>query len=56
LGDAIPEALYAAVAEVLAYVYQMRIFKKDGGLQPRQPDVLEVPDELDPHALAGASA
>ena len=56
LGDAIPEALYAAVAEVLAYVYQMRIFKKEGGLQPRQPDVLEVPDELDPHALAGASA
>lgn len=56
LGDAIPEALYAAVAEVLAYVYQMRIFKKDGGLQPRQPDVLEVPDELDPHALAGVSA
>lgn len=55
LGDAIPEALYAAVAEVLAYVYQMRIFKKEGGLQPRQPDVLEVPDELDPHALAGAS-
>jgi len=56
LGDAIPEALYAAVAEVLAYVYQMRIFNKDGGLQPRQPDVLEVPDELDPHTLAGASA
>lgn len=56
LGDAIPEALYAAVAEVLAYVYQMRIFNKDGGLQPRQPEVLEVPDELDPHALAGASA
>ncbi len=56
LGDAIPEALYAAVAEVLAYVYQMRIFKKEGGLQPRQPEVLEVPDELDPHALAGASA
>ena len=56
LGDAIPEALYAAVAEVLAYVYQMRIFNKDGGLQPRQPEVLEVPDELDPHALAGVSA
>jgi flagellar biosynthetic protein FlhB len=56
LGDAIPEALYAAVAEVLAYVYQMRIFKKEGGLQPLQPDVLEVPDELDPHALAGSSA
>jgi flagellar biosynthetic protein FlhB len=59
LGDAIPEALYAAVAEVLAYIYQMRIYKKEGGLQPERPDVLEVPDELDPHsemALAGATA
>ena len=59
LGDAIPEALYAAVAEVLAYIYQMRTFRKDGGLQPTQPKVLDVPDELDPHNelnLAGAGA
>ncbi|MDP2246544.1 MAG: flagellar biosynthesis protein FlhB, partial [Nitrosomonadales bacterium] len=58
LGDAIPEALYAAVAEVLAYIYQMRTFKKEGGLQPNQPSVLDVPDELDPHnelTLAGAA-
>lgn len=59
LGDAIPEALYAAVAEVLAYIYQMRTFRKEGGLQPTQPNVLDVPDELDPHnelTLAGAGA
>lgn len=59
LGDAIPEALYAAVAEVLAYIYQMRTFRKEGGLQPTQPKVLDVPDELDPHNelnLAGAGA
>ncbi|CAG0999034.1 Flagellar biosynthetic protein FlhB [Methylophilaceae bacterium] len=53
LGDAIPEALYAAVAEVLAYIYQMRVFNKDGGLRPVQPAALEVPDALDPHSEAG---
>lgn len=55
LGDAIPEALYAAVAEVLAYVYQMRMFRKDGGYEPRQPEALDIPDALDPHMAAGAS-
>ena len=31
LGQAIPEALYTAVAEVLAYVYQLRRYKQVGG-------------------------
>lgn len=59
LGDAIPEALYSAVAEVLAYVYQMHTFKQHGGLRPEQPDAVDVPDALDPHHeanLAGAGA
>lgn len=51
LGDEIPEALYAAVAEVLAYVFQMRIFKRNGGYQPQLPQALPVPEELDPHSL-----
>lgn len=51
LGSEIPEALYSAVAEVLAYVFQMRFFKKDGGLRPEVPKTLPVPDELDPHSL-----
>ncbi len=51
LGNEIPEALYAAVAEVLAYVFQMRIFKKDGGFRPDVPKALAVPEELDPHSL-----
>jgi flagellar biosynthetic protein FlhB len=51
LGKEIPEALYSAVAEVLAYVFQMRIFKKEGGFRPEVPSALPVPDALDPHSL-----
>ena len=48
IGDEIPEALYAAVAEVLAYVYQLRAFSKGGGKYPDRPTKLDVPAELDP--------
>ncbi|MBU0622681.1 MAG: flagellar type III secretion system protein FlhB [Gammaproteobacteria bacterium] len=48
LGDAIPEALYTAVAEVLAYVYQLRRYKTVGGAYPQEPAELPVPKELDP--------
>jgi flagellar biosynthetic protein FlhB len=49
LGEAIPEALYSAVAEVLAYIYQLRIFSKQGGVRPQMPVALDVPEALDPH-------
>jgi len=48
IGDAIPEALYTAVAEVLAYIYQLRRYRKEGGVQPDEPHDLLVPPELDP--------
>lgn len=48
LGDAIPEALYTAVAEVLAYVYQLKRYQKQGGARPIEPDSLPVPAALDP--------
>jgi flagellar biosynthetic protein FlhB len=48
IGDEIPEALYAAVAEVLAYVFQLRLFSKRGGNRPDVPKKLDVPPELDP--------
>ena len=48
LGQAIPEALYTAVAEVLAYVYQLRRYKQVGGAYPQEPHELPVPQELDP--------
>ncbi|WP_426211652.1 flagellar biosynthesis protein FlhB [Massilia sp. TWP1-3-3] len=48
IGDEIPEALYAAVAEVLAYVFQLRAYKQGGAAHPERPTRLAVPDELDP--------
>jgi flagellar biosynthetic protein FlhB len=48
IGDEIPEALYAAVAEVLAYVFQLRSYSKHGGKHPDRPTKLAVPPELDP--------
>jgi flagellar biosynthetic protein FlhB len=48
LGDEIPEALYIAVAEVLAYVFQLRAYSKNGGSRPQKPGDIDVPPELDP--------
>jgi len=48
IGEAIPEALYNAVAEVLAYVYQLRRYKQVGGAHPQEPHELQVPKDLDP--------
>jgi flagellar biosynthetic protein FlhB len=48
LGEEIPAALYTAVAEVLAYVYQLRSYEVGGGVQPQPPRSLPVPPDLDP--------
>ncbi len=48
LGDEIPAKLYAAVAEVLAYVFQLRHYQQAGGVYPDIPSALPVPPELDP--------
>lgn len=50
LGEAIPEALYNAVAEVLAYVYQLRLYRKGIVEKPNEPRDLPVPPQLDPGA------
>ncbi|MDO8812168.1 MAG: flagellar biosynthesis protein FlhB [Gallionella sp.] len=55
LGESIPEALYTAVAEVLAYVYQLRRYEKLGGARPQEPANLAVPIELDPAAALTAA-
>lgn len=55
LGDEIPEALYAAVAEVLAYVFQLRSYRERGGIRPEEPRELEVPAELDPNNQVGVA-
>ena len=53
LDAEIPQGLYAAVAQVLAYVYQVRAWRAQGGRAPEPPTNLPVPDGLDP-AAAGA--
>lgn len=52
LGKEIPAALYTAVAEVLAYVYQLSRYRVQGGDAPEAPSAIPVPPELDP-ALGG---
>ena len=47
IDDEIPETLYSAVAEVLAYVFQVRNYKA-GGRYPDRPTKLAVPPEMDP--------
>ena len=48
LEDEIPEALYTAVAEVLAYVFQLRRFHEEGGRMPELPAQIAVPAGFDP--------
>jgi len=48
LGQEIPSRLYAAAAQVLAYVYQLKLYEANGGLAPVYPDTIEVPADLDP--------
>jgi flagellar biosynthetic protein FlhB len=57
IDDEIPEALYSAVAEVLAYVYQLRAYTKGSTDQyPDRPKKLAVPPELDPFNPASQQA
>ncbi len=48
IGHEIPEKLYNAVAEVLAYVFQLKRSRNYGGAVPVAPTDLPVPSELDP--------
>ncbi len=57
LDREIPAALFAAVAQVLAWVFQLRASKSGRGLPPGELPPLPVPPELDPQnqaALPGA--
>lgn len=45
----IPSALYTAVAQVLAYVYQLKAAMRGKGAMPRVAPSPEVPKEFDPH-------
>jgi flagellar biosynthetic protein FlhB len=45
----IPAGLYTAVAQVLAYVYQLKASLRGEGAAPGAMPVPQVPSELDPH-------
>jgi len=49
INDQIPAQLYTAVAEVLAYVYQLKSFREHGGRAPRPLPEIQVPAGLDPN-------
>ena len=53
LDQEVPSALYAAVAEVLAYVYQLSNWRQVGGNYPLPPREISVPAELVPEAVDG---
>jgi flagellar biosynthetic protein FlhB len=48
LGDEIPATLYTAVAQILAYVFQLRTWRQSGGDKPMIPDYVGVPAGMDP--------
>jgi flagellar biosynthesis protein FlhB len=46
IGQEIPAGLYVAVAQLLAYVYQLRMVRVSGRTAPELPQQLPIPDEL----------
>jgi len=49
LDEEIPPTLYNAVAQILAYVFQLRMSKDSGDAAPDFPELLELPKGLDPY-------
>jgi len=45
VGEPIPEGLYVAVAQVLAYIFQLRTYRKGQNARPDKPH-FPVPDDL----------
>jgi flagellar biosynthetic protein FlhB len=56
LNREIPGPLYGAVAEVLAWVYQLKRFRAEGGAVPMAPTGLDVPPEMDKGAVSDEEA
>lgn len=46
LQEPIPAGLYMAVAQLLAYVFQLRVYYREGGAQPTAPTDYPVPEDL----------
>ncbi|MFM0338744.1 flagellar biosynthesis protein FlhB [Paraburkholderia fungorum] len=56
LNREIPGPLYGAVAEVLAWVYQLRRFRTEGGEAPVAPTDFDVPADLDKGGVSDEEA
>ncbi len=52
----IPVELYGVVAQVLAWVFQLRRHLQGEGARPEQPQALDVPMALDPLAAVSPNA
>lgn len=48
IGSEIPGTLYSAVAQVLAYVFQLQRYSRGSGPRPNEPRDIEVPKGMDP--------
>ena len=55
INEEIPQALYLAVAEILAFVFELKEYKYSTKKYPTQPDEKNVPDDLDPVSSAKSS-
>jgi len=56
LDEEIPPTLYNAVAQILAYVFQLRMSKDSGDSEPDFPELLELPKGLDPYDVIKPNA
>ncbi|TAK91792.1 MAG: flagellar type III secretion system protein FlhB [Burkholderiaceae bacterium] len=56
LEQDIPPPLYTAVAQVLAYVYQLKAWRQWGGMMPVEPAELAVPAGMDEPKFATGTA
>ncbi|GLS24747.1 flagellar biosynthesis protein FlhB [Marinibactrum halimedae] len=46
IDQEIPSGLYLAVAQVLAYVFQLKSYAKQGGKKPKMPTEFPVPEDM----------
>jgi flagellar biosynthetic protein FlhB len=53
IDQEIPSALYAAVAEVLAYIYQLASWRQAGGNYPMPPREFSIPPEMAVEGING---
>jgi flagellar biosynthesis protein FlhB len=46
VDEEIPAGLYLAIAQVLAYVFQLRLYRKGRGERPKYPRNVKVPTDM----------